>query len=50
MPSKPDDKDTKKTTKKVDDKKPAEYHNFLVIDHTLRPDGFHLCSEEPSKK
>jgi hypothetical protein len=50
MPTKPD---TKKTTtkpgdKKIEEKKP-EYHNFLVVDHSLRPDGFHLCSDEPSK-
>jgi hypothetical protein len=50
MPSKPDDKDTKKTAEKTEVKKPAEYHNFLVVDHSLRPDGFHLCTEGPSKK
>jgi hypothetical protein len=48
MPSKADDKDTKKTTKKPEEKKPA-YHNFLIVDHSLRPGGFHLCNEEPSK-
>jgi hypothetical protein len=45
MPSKPEDNDTKKTTEKTGEKK-EEYHNFLVVDHTLRPDGFHLSGGE----
>jgi hypothetical protein len=47
MPTEPKP-DPKATTKKVDDKKPAEYHNFLKVDHSLRPTGFH-CQEQGTK-
>jgi hypothetical protein len=49
MPTEPKKTDPTKTTKKVDDKKPAEYHNFLKIDHSLRPAGFH-CQENNATK
>jgi hypothetical protein len=53
MPTKPEETDTKKTTETTEEKKPGEYHNFLIVDHSLRPDGFHLCggteAEQASK-
>jgi hypothetical protein len=48
MPTEPKKTDPKATTKKVDDNKPAEYRNFLKIDHSLRPNGFH-CQEQGAK-
>jgi hypothetical protein len=46
----PDTKDAKDPKKTEQEKKPAEYHNFLKVDRSLRPDGFHLCTEKPATK
>jgi hypothetical protein len=49
MPTEPKPDPTKTTTKKLDDKKAEKpYHNFLKIDHSLRPNGFH-CQEQGAK-
>lgn len=45
---KPVPKVTTTETKKPDDKKPAEFHNFLKVDRSLRPNGFH-CQEQDTK-
>jgi hypothetical protein len=36
---------TKPTTMITPSTEKEEWHNFLIPDRTLRPEGFHLCSE-----
>jgi hypothetical protein len=43
MPTKPKPEETKKQEESP--KQKEGYHNFLVVDHSLRPEGFHLCSD-----
>jgi hypothetical protein len=50
MPTEPSKTDTKKTAEKTEEKKPGEASvNFLKVDHSLRPTGWH-CAEQSEYK